>query len=131
VASLQARSPLRSTHLLSSINKLISVTAFTLVLCAGWVALSYIRTEWSNRSKPGANEKPASAVAEANLQTREMIPVETRRLSQPVKLVYSCAGDREFYHVSTHLPPKAERSAISEEAALRRGLKPCSVCLPE
>jgi hypothetical protein len=131
VASLQARSPLRSTHLLLLLNKFLSLTAFTLVLCAGWVALSYLRTEWSHRPKVNANEKSAAAPAEANMQTRALIPVEARRLSAPVRLVYSCAGDREFYHVSTHLPPRASRSAISEEAALRRGLKPCSICVRE
>ena len=129
MASFQARSSLRSTHLLPFINKLISLSAFTLVLCAGWVALSYLRTEWSHRSNPHASEKPAAALADSNVQTREALPVETRRLAAPVKLVYSFAGDREFYHVSTHLPPRVERSAISEETALRRGLKPCSVCV--
>lgn len=131
MASLQARSHLRSTHLLSFINKIISFTAFALVLCAGWVALSYLRTEWNNRSNPNASDKKAVAPVETTSPVNEAALLETQKLASPIKLVYSCGGDREFYHISTHLPPRAARSAISEETALRRGLKPCPVCVPE
>jgi hypothetical protein len=95
------------------------------------VVLSYIRTEWSPRPNQNSGKKSALAPVEANTQPNGAALLETRRLAAPVKLVYSCAGDREFYHTSTHLPPRAARSAVSEGTALRRGLKPCPVCVRE
>jgi hypothetical protein len=56
---------------------------------------------------------------------------QVKQLSKPVKLVYSCSTDREFYHTSTHLPNRCERTALSEEAAFERNLKPCKTCMTE
>jgi hypothetical protein len=47
------------------------------------------------------------------------------------RLVYWCGGDAEYYHTQAHLPKSCSRTAISEEAAARRGLKRCLICLPE
>ena len=60
MASLQARSSLRSAHPLLFINKLISLTAFIILLGAGWVAVSYLKNEVITRWR-GATENKAPA----------------------------------------------------------------------
>jgi hypothetical protein len=130
VASLQARSPLRSAHPLFFINKLISLAAFVFLLGAGWVALCDLKTEMVTRWKGATESAPASS---KNLPVRveEAASPQVKQLSAPVRLVYSCAGDNQYYHVATHLPGRCERAALSEEAALQRGLKHCRICMPE
>jgi hypothetical protein len=130
VASLQARSPLRSAHPLFFINKLVSLTAFLFLLGAGWVAVCYLKTEMVTRwGGPTENATLPSKKSPAIVEGAN--PLEVKQLSAPVRLVYSCAGDNQNYHVATHLPARCERSALSEGAALQRGLKRCHVCLPE
>lgn len=130
MASLQARSPLRSAHPLFFINKLASLTAFLFLLGAGWVALCYLKTEVGSRWS-GASESATLPSKKSSARVEEGSSPEIKRLSAPVRLVYSCAGDSDYYHVATHLPARCERSALSEEAALQRGLKRCRVCMPE
>jgi hypothetical protein len=130
VASLQARSPLRSAHPLFFINKLISLAAFLFLLGAGWVALCYLRTEMVTRwNGAAANDSTPSKNLPVKVEGGDSPQI--KRLSAPVRLVYSCAGDKEHYHVATHLPAQCERTALSEEAALQRGLNHCSICMPE
>ncbi|HXG64142.1 MAG TPA: hypothetical protein VNO70_03485 [Blastocatellia bacterium] len=62
-------------------------------------------------------------------RTNEAATPEVKPLTAPVRLVYSCAGDNRHYHTAGHLPARGERSALSEEAALQRGLKPCPLCI--
>jgi hypothetical protein len=130
VASLQARSPLRSAHPLFFINKLISLIAFALLLGGGWVAVCYLKAELTDRWRvPGDSQKaPASAVTGASAASNPA-PAGAQAASAPVRLVYSCAGEDQHYHTSTHLPARCERSALGEEAAFQRGLKPCPVCI--
>lgn len=130
MASLQARSPLRRVHPLFYINKLVSLTAFLFLLGAGWVALCYLRTEMTTRWS-GASENGSLSSKKSPVRVEETGSLEIKRLSAPIRLVYSCAGGDDHYHVATHLPARCERSALSEEAALQRGLKRCHVCLPE
>ena len=56
---------------------------------------------------------------------------EIEPVTASARLVYSCAIDKDFYHASTHLPSRCERTALSEEAALQRGLKRCKACFPD
>ena len=130
MASLQARSSLRSAHPLIVVNKLISLTAFILLLAAGWVAVNYLKNEvltrWRSTSDAAA---PAAANSAAAQSSDGATDIKAVRL--PVRLVYSCTGDKQFYHNSTHLPAKCDRAAMSEEAALSRGLKRCHVCIPD
>jgi hypothetical protein len=130
VASLQARSPLRSDHPLFFINKLISLAAFLFLLGAGWVALCYLKTEivshWNARG-----ESASSASKSLPIKVGAADSLQVKQLSAPVRLVYSCARDNEYYHVATHLPGRCERTALSEEAALQRGLKRCRICMSE
>lgn len=125
MASLQARSSLRSAHPLFVVNKLISLTAFVFLLAAGWVAVNYLKNEVFTRWR-----SPGNSVSSAAVQSGEAASdVKTAR--PPVRLVYSCATDKQFYHSSTHLPAKCDRTAMSEAAALSRDLKPCHLCLPD
>lgn len=125
--SLRARSPLRSAHPLFSLNKLASLTAFLLLLAAGWVAISYIRNELSAR--PQGSKATPSTVKAAALRNAETDAAKVNQLSSPVRMVYSCSGDGEYYHTATHLPQQCERTALSEDAAVQRGLKHCNVCI--
>lgn len=123
MASLQARSSLRSAHPLLFINKLISLTAFIVLLGAGWVAVSYLKNEVIGTTE----SKAPSPLNNSAVQVDNAASTETKT----VRLVYSCSEDPEYYHASTHLPARCERTALSEEAALHRGLKHCRICLPE
>lgn len=129
MASLQARSPLRSAHLLLFLNKLVSLTALTVLLAGGWMAVTYLRTELTNRDRHAqdlsASSKPAT------IEKTEPIAADSKPRTAPLRLVYACGGDAEYYHTQAHLPSSCPRTALSEEAAARRGLKRCRVCLPE
>ena len=130
MASLQARSPLRSAHPLFFINKLISLAAFLFLLGAGWVALCYLRTEMVTHLNGAAADDSTSSKS-LPVKVEGSDSPQIKQLSAPVRLVYSCAGDKEYYHVATHLPARCERTALSEEAALQRGLNHCRICMPE
>lgn len=127
MASLQARSSLRSAHPLLFINKLISLTAFVILLGAGWVAVNYLKNEVITRWHGATESNTPSTSNNPAVQIDNTASTETKA----VRMVYSCSADHEFYHASTHLPGRCERTALSEEAALRRGLKHCRICLPE
>jgi hypothetical protein len=131
LASLQARSSLRSAHPLLFINKLISLSAFIILLGAGWVAVNYLKNEIITRWHGATESKAPSNLNNSAVQIDDAASSEAKPLSAPVRLVYSCSEDKDYYHASTHLPSRCERTALSEEAALRRGLKHCRVCLPE
>ena len=130
MASLQARSPLRSAHLLLFLNKLVSFAALVVLLAVGWMAVSYLRAELVSRERvpPGnalsTSSKPAVEKSEATA-------VEVKPATTTLRLVYSCEADAEHYHTQAHLPSNCARTALSEEAAARRGLKRCLVCLPQ
>ena len=128
MASLQARSPLRSAHPLFVVNKLISVTAFFVLLCVGWVVVSFLKSDAFDRWRHGS---PDSGSRSATVRAREAGTAEASPLIAPARLVYSCADDKDFFHASTHLPARCERTALSEEAASQRGLKRCQTCFPE
>ena len=85
MASLQARSPLRSAHPLLFVNKAVSLTAFLVLLGAGWIALSYLKSDFVDRWQGGAPRSAAASVA---------VPVEqtasNSRVAAPSRLVYSC-----------------------------------------
>jgi hypothetical protein len=134
VASLQARSPLRSAHPLFLINKLISLAAFIVFLGAGWIAVCYLKNEVANRRPVSTDQQMSAASVSANetaSRAGQTASVEVKRLAKPVKLVYACSSDRDYYHTSSHLPARCDRSALSEDAAFERGLKACSVCMPD
>ena len=59
MASLQARSPLRSAHPLFFINKLVSLTAFIVLLCVGWVVVSFLKSDSFDRWRSGIVQNPS------------------------------------------------------------------------
>jgi hypothetical protein len=129
VAGLQARSPLRSAHPLFFINKFVSLTAFLVLLGAGWVALCYLRAEMSTRPH-GAGENSPS-VKSTSVQAGAPDAFQARKQTAPVRMVYWCEGSGQYYHTAAHMPRRCERTALSEAAALQRGLRHCQVCMPE
>ena len=130
--SLHARSPLRSTHPLLLLTKLVYLIVFAFLLAAGWVGVSYLKSDRSSRSTAGTQlEKPAPPSMAVTAIGIQKASADTTPLSVPVHLVYSCKADKDHYHTSAHLPSKCERSALSEQSALQRGLKPCPICMPE
>jgi len=127
VASFQARSPLRSAHPLFFINKLVSLTAFTVLLCVGWLVVSFLKSDSFERWRNGSYET-VSASKSAAAAVPETSSPELKAIVTTARLVYSCAEDKDYYHSSTHLPARCERTALSEEAAGQKGLKRCTVC---
>ena len=130
MASLQTRSPLRSAHPLFFVNKLVSLIAFIVLIVVGWVVVSFLKSDAFDRWRSGSSDR-VSASKSATLPFKETSSPDVKPLMAPVRLVYSCAADKDYYHASTHLPVRCERTAISEEAAGQRGLKRCRVCFPE
>jgi hypothetical protein len=130
VASLQARSPLRSAHPLFFVNKVVSLTAFIVLLAVGWVALSYLRSDMFDRWRTGSSAS-VSASKSTVVPIKEGSAPEVKQLPAPVRLVYSCTADKDYYHVYTHLPSRCDRTAVSEQAAIERGLKRCRACFPD
>ena len=130
MASLQARSPLRSAHPLFFVNKLVSLTAFIVLLGVGWVVVSFLKSDTFDRWRSGSSDT-VSASKSATVSVRETSSPEVKPLMAPARLVYSCAADKDYYHASTHLPARCQRTALSEEAAGKRGLEGCRVCFPE
>ena len=131
--SLQARSPLRSTHPLLLLTKLVYLVAFVFLLAAGWVGLSYLKSDRASRSSANVQAEravPASTMSVTAIGSQKA-SADATQLTAPVHLVYSCKVDKDHYHTSAHLPSKCERSALSEQSALQRGLKPCPVCIPD
>lgn len=130
MASLQARSPLRSAQSLFFLNKVVSLSAFIVLLCVGWIVLSYLKSDVFDR---GRN----SAYVSSSLSKSAAVPVanasstEVKQVAVPARLVYSCASDKDYYHASTHLPQRCDRTALSEEAAIGRGLSRCKTCFPD
>lgn len=134
MASLQARSALRGTHPLLVFYKFISIAASILLLVAGWVALCFIKGQLAGGEAPRQQQRSAvSPLIQTGSAAKspDAAQAQVKRLSKPIKLVYSCATDHEFYHTSTHIPRACERTALSEEAAFERNLKPCKTCMTE
>jgi hypothetical protein len=135
MASLHARSSLRSTPLLLLVNKLASLSLFLVLLAAGWMAVSYLRAE---RSARWINSLDTQKGAVAPTTTPTIVRLasadqgDVRPQAVQVKLMYSCPSDRDFYHASAqHLPSRCERTALTEDAAVQRGLKACPKCVPQ
>ena len=127
MASLQARSPLRSAHPLFFLNKVVSLTAFLFLLCVGWVVVSFLKSDTFDRWRSGSPDA-ASASKSATVRVADPGSPDAKALTSPARLVYSCADDKDYYHASSHLPARCERTALSEEAAGQRGLKRCAIC---
>jgi hypothetical protein len=133
--SLQARTPMHGFHPLMFISKFISFSMLAVLLCAGWVGVCYLKKELNNRHTTGKATQVSSVspspskVSFAEVNT--LATTETAKQNNASKLVYSCSTDKEHYHTSKHLSSNCARIALSESAAMERGLKPCSICISE
>jgi len=83
-----------------------------------------------DRWRSGSSDS-VSASKSAVVPIKEGNAPEVKQLAAPVRLVYSCAADKDYYHVYTHLPARCDRTAVSEQAAIERGLKRCKACFPD
>lgn len=128
MASLQARSSIRRFGFLPLVNRLMSVAVLITLLSAGWVALSFLRSELGRRPSLSGTEVKAREDLSLSASSAEPAP-EGVSAGKTSILVYSASGDSDFYHSSSHLPARSERTALSEDAARTRGLKPCPICL--
>jgi hypothetical protein len=106
---------------------------FVFLLAAGWVGVSYLKSDRVSRSTGGSQLEKAAPVSNMSVTAIgiQKASADATPLTTPVHLVYSCKADKDRYHTSAHLTGKCERSALSEQSALQRGLKPCPVCMPE
>lgn len=128
--SLQARNALRSAHPQFFINKFVSLAAFVVLLAAGWVVVSFLKSDVLDRWRTGASETRSAQRSSSTPAQSTALP-EVKQHVAPARLVYSCSADKDYYHMSTHLPPGCERTALSESGAIQRGLKRCRACFPE
>ena len=105
----------------------MSFAVLITLLSAGWMALSFLRSEFTGR--PSGSGAESKSRQEAPVSTSSVEPVaESQGAARPSILVYFAASDAVYYHNSTHLHALTGRTALSEQAARSRGLKPCPVC---
>ena len=133
--SLQARTPMQGFHLLRLFSKFVSFSLIALLLCAGWVGVCYLKSSLDNRNQTSKSNTTSNASSltpnPVSLKVDQSATTRTDRDKKETKLVYSCSTDKEHYHAAKHLSAHCTRIALSEAAALERGLKPCSICFPE
>ena len=133
--SLQARASMQRFHPLLFLSKLVSFSMFGFLLFAGWVGVCYVKKERDSRHNVVKSvQLSSSSPSSTNLNFTKVNTVasdETTRQKIETKLVYSCSSDKEYYHTSKHLSSHCTRIALSETAAMERGLKRCLSCFSE
>ncbi len=133
--SLQARTPMHGFHPLMFIRKFISFSMLAFLLCAGWVGVCYLKKELDYRHtiiKPTQVSSVSSSPSNISFaNTNAVATTETAKQNKESKLVFSCSTDKAHFHTSKHLSSNCARIALSESAAMERGLKPCSICISE
>jgi hypothetical protein len=118
LASLRAKGRLHPTKS-EVVNKVLSLSAFLVLMIGGWLTLCYIKSNLERRS-PILTRPVEAAMASVAVHPQP----ETR-----VHLVYAAPADQRYYHRPNHVPGAGERTALSEDAALRLGLRPCPICM--
>jgi hypothetical protein len=105
-------------------NRFLSLLTFVVIFVAGWIAVSYLKSQIA-----GEESTSQTALAAVPASTPEQrTPAGGQSKAEPT-LVYASGGDSTHFHTSTHVPTNLERTALSEETARARGLKPCPVCM--
>lgn len=101
----------------TAFRRSVSSITFIILLAAGWVGLSYVRTIMAQKvDSPMQRDLKVSGAPSAISDSTQQV------------LVYAASNDTQYYHTAAHLPSHSERSALSEQAARERGLKPCPIC---
>jgi hypothetical protein len=127
--SLQVRSPLSGVRPIHLLIKATSFLIVVLLLCAGWVGVSYLKNHSSSRqSLLIPTPVSANSTTPAPNSTIRLAATVEPSSQATTRLVYSSTADKNYYHDFKHLQANRGRSAMSEEAAAVRGLKPCSTC---
>ena len=124
MASLQAPASARESGI--ALNRLFSLLTFLVIFSTGWIALSYVKSELDGGER-SFNQTGVEELTRGSIQSEKVISAAEAKPESP--LVYSTAGDSTHFHTATHLPSKLERTALTEETARARGLKPCPVCM--
>ncbi|MBI3651934.1 MAG: hypothetical protein HY231_13015 [Acidobacteria bacterium] len=133
--SLQARTPMHGFRPLLLVSRALSFSLITFLLCAGWVGVCYLKSSRDNRSNVSNFKSTANASATTpnpvsmNVNQLAAAPAEAEK--PEAKLVFFCSADKEQYHLAKHLTAHCARTALSESAAVERGLKPCPLCFPK
>ena len=130
MASLEVRSQLRSAHPLFFVSKFVSFIALIVLIVVGWVLVSFLKSDTFDRWRSGSSDTVSASKSAMSLVNESGSP-DIKPMLAPVRLVYSCAADKDYYHASAHLPVRCERTAMSEGAAGKKGLKRCRICFPE
>jgi hypothetical protein len=133
--SPQARTPMQGFPLLRFVSKFVSFSLIALLLCAGWVGVCYLKNSREFHNQPSKSNSLSNASSKApspvSLNLNQVAATQVEQGKREAKLVYSCPTDKEHYHFAKHLSAHCARIALSESAALQRGLKPCSACFSE
>jgi hypothetical protein len=132
--SLQARASMHRFHPLLFLSKLLSFSMFGLLLFAGWVGVCYLKQERDSRPnavKPLQIASPSPSATNLGFTKVAAASEDNAQQKIEAKLVYSCASDKEHYHTAKHLTSHCSRIALSETAAIERGLKRCPSCFSQ
>jgi hypothetical protein len=133
--SLQARTPMQGFRLLRFFSKCVSFSLISLLLCAGWVGVCYLKSSLDNHKQASKSNTVANSQSlnpnPVSLNVNQVAATQVDAEKKETKLVFSCTSDKEHYHTAKHLTSHCARIALSEGAAVERGLKPCSICFSE
>jgi hypothetical protein len=105
------------------------------LLFASWVGVCYVKKERDNRQRVVKSMQISSSSPSSTNRnfTKVNTAVSDEDAQQKIdaKLVYFCPSDKEQYHTLKHLSSHCARIALSETAAMERGLKRCPSCFSE
>ena len=120
-------------HPLMFASRFVSFLLFGLLLCAGWIGLSYYRNNpvVSDRNLITPASTQLSTTTLTSRKANSLTSTESKPATTTSRLIYLLSSDKEHFHSLKHVPANVERVALSEAAAIERGLKPCPICISE
>ncbi len=132
MSDLQATSVKRFQPLMFA-GRLLSFLLFGMLICAGWIGLSYCKNNLffteRNLITPAPNQLSSTTTATRKADNQTTTSGKATEATAP--LIYIQPTDKQRFHTAKHLSANRERIAISKEAAIERGLKPCPICLTQ
>lgn len=132
MSDLQATSMKRFQPLLFA-GRFVSFLLFGFLLCAGWIALSYCKNNLffadRNLITPATTQSSTTNLPSRTVSSQAA--TENKPSDSSLRLIYLLPSDKRYFHSLKHLPTNMERVALSENAAIERGLKPCPVCFTQ
>jgi hypothetical protein len=114
-------------------GRFVSFLLFGFLLCAGWIALSYCKNTLffadRNLITPATTQSSTTNLPSRTVSSQTA--TENKLTDSTSRLIYLLPSDKQYFHSLKHLPANVERLALSENAAIERGLKPCPVCIAQ